>query len=160
MALPVRRGGALERRRSAFGTWDPFSEFENVWSEMGRLLGQAATPVSAAPWMPLAEEDESEDAYIIRAELPGLPAENVNVELEGNELCITGELSEEERGKVLSRRTGRFAYRTNLPGSADSENIQADLTNGILTVRVPKAAEEKRRKIEIGGHRETSGENK
>jgi HSP20 family protein len=157
MALPMRRGSVPERRRPAWGAWDPFGDFENMWSEMGRLLEQAAVPTGAAAWLPLAEEEETEDAYIVRAELPGIPAENVDIELEGNELSITGELSEEQRGKVLSRRTGRFSYRTSLPGGADSENIDADLTDGILTVRIPKAEEGKRRKIAIGGHRRISG---
>jgi HSP20 family protein len=153
MALPIRHAGSTpERRRPAWGALDPYGEFENMWSEMGRLLEQAAAPAGAAPWLPMAEEEEAEDAYLVRAELPGIPAENVNIEVEGNELSITGELSEEQRGKVLSRRTGRFSYRTSLPGGADSENIDADLTEGILTVRIPKAAEGKRRKIEIGGH--------
>ncbi|MBT2489670.1 Hsp20/alpha crystallin family protein [Streptomyces sp. ISL-96] len=58
-------------------------------------------------------------------------------------MADAGELSEEQRGKVLSRRTGKFLYRTSLPGGADSENIDADLTDGILTVRIPKAAEGK-----------------
>ncbi len=159
MALPMRRGSsAPERRRPVWGAMDPFGEFENMWSEMGRLLEQAAAPVGTAAWLPMAEEEESEDAYIVRAELPGIPAENVDIELEGNELSITGELGEEHRGKVLSRRTGKFSYRTSLPGGADSENIDADLTDGILTVRIPKAEEGKRRKIAIGGHREEGGE--
>jgi HSP20 family protein len=142
---------------------DPFGEFENMWSEMGKLLEQVAAPAGAtaapagtAPWLPMAEEEEAEDAYIVRAELPGIPAENVDIELEGNELSITGELGEEHRGKVLSRRTGKFSYRTSLPGGADSDNIDADLTDGILTLRIPKAEEGKRRKIAIGGHREDS----
>lgn len=160
MVLPMRRGGgALERRRPAWGSWDPFGDFESMWSEMGRLLEQVAAPTgTTGPWLPVAEEEESEDAYIVRAELPGIPAENVDIELEGNELSITGELSEEKRGRVLSRRTGKFSYRTSLPGGADSENIDADLTDGILTVRIPKTVEGKRRKIAIGGHRQISGE--
>ncbi|MFI9582693.1 Hsp20/alpha crystallin family protein [Streptomyces sp. NPDC052236] len=60
-----------------------------------------------AAWLPVAEEEETEDAYIVRAELPGIPAENVDIELEGDELSISGEMSEEKRGKVLSRRTGK-----------------------------------------------------
>jgi HSP20 family protein len=132
------RPGATPARLGRLGSlW----QLENMWSEMGRLLEQAAAPSGTAPWLPVAEEEESEDAYIVRAELPGIPAENVDIELEGNELSITGEISEERRGKVLSRRTGRFSYRTSLPGGADSENIDADLTDGILAVRILKAEE-------------------
>jgi Molecular chaperone (small heat shock protein) len=159
MVLPIRRGGsAPERRRPTWGALDPFGDFENMWSEMGRLLEQAAAPAGTASWLPTAEEEESEDAYLVRAELPGIPAENVNIELEGNELFITGELSEEQSDKALSRRTGKFSYRTSLPGGADTENIDADLTDGILMVRIPKAAEGKRRRIAIGSHSRDSGD--
>jgi HSP20 family protein len=158
MALPIRRGGGALRHRPAWGAWDPVGDFENIWSEMGKLLEQATPTVGAASWMPIAEEEEEEDAYVVRAELPGVPPEHVNIELEGNELSVSGELKEEQRGKVLSRRTGKFSYRTSLPGTADSDNIDADLTNGILTVRIPKTEEGKRRKIEIGSHRQIKGE--
>jgi HSP20 family protein len=160
MALPMRRGGgAAERRRPTFGSWDPLGEFEGMWSEMGRLLERAAAPAAGSgAWMPMAEEEESQDAYLIRAELPGVPAENVDIEIEGNELSISGELSEEKQGTVLSRRTGKFSYRTSLPAGADSENIDADLTDGILTVRVAKTGKEPPRKIAIGGRRETDAE--
>lgn len=159
MALPMRRGAAPERRLPPWGMLDPMADFESMWNQMGRLLGQpqlAATATGA--WMPMAEEEEAEDAYIVRAELPGISSENVDIELEGNELSITGELGEERRGKALGHRTGRFSYRTTLPSGTDSENIEADLSDGILTVRIPKSDEGKRRKIEIGEHRRISGE--
>jgi HSP20 family protein len=158
MALPTRHGGGSPELRRA---WDPFSEFEDMWSRMGRLLEQAAAPTAASGvWMPTAEEEEAENAYVVRAELPGVPAESIDIEVEGDELSITGELSEERRGKVLSRRTGRFAYRTSLPAGTDSDSIEADLTDGVLTVRIPKTEteHEKRRRIEIGGRRGVTGD--
>ena len=157
--LPMRRGGTvLEPRMAPFGTWDPFSDFENLWNEMGRLLGSTAPSVRATgAWMPMTEEEETEDAYLIRAELPGIPAENVDIAIEGNDLSITGELTEERRGTSLNRRAGKFSYRTMLPSDADAEQIEADLKDGVLTVRIPKTAEGKRRKIEISGHRQISG---
>ncbi|WP_165986065.1 Hsp20/alpha crystallin family protein [Streptomyces sp. YIM 98790] len=159
MALPIRRGRGLEERgRPPLTSWDPFHEFENMWTEMGRLLEQAAAPAAAAgAWMPMAEEEEEENAYVVRAELPGVPAENIDIEVEGDELLISGELSEERRGKVLSRRTGKFSYRSSLPPGIDADRIDADLSDGILTVRIPKSEESRRRKIEIGGHRRAGG---
>src|SRR5215203_4564039 len=118
MSMPMRRGGgAAEGRRP----------FETMRSEMGRLLERATVPAATGSWMPTAEEEDTGDSYIVRAELPGVPAENVDIELEGNDLTITGELEEEKRGKVLSRRTGKFFYSTTLPGGVESENIDADL---------------------------------
>ncbi|MFF8268341.1 Hsp20/alpha crystallin family protein [Streptomyces sp. NPDC016562] len=150
MALPIRRGGGLSERLRP--SWDPFRDFENMWGEMGRLLEQAAAPaatVGGGQWLPMAEEEETDDAYVVRMELPGVPGENVNIEVDDNELSISGEVSEEHRGKVLSRRTGKFSYRTSLPGTVNADECDADLTEGLLTVRVPKASEGRRHKIEL-----------
>ncbi|MGW0364020.1 Hsp20/alpha crystallin family protein [Streptomyces sp. NPDC002990] len=153
MVLPIRRGGALpERLRPAWGSWDPFRDFENMWGEMGRMLEQAAMPgESGQNWLPMAEEEETDDSYVVRMELPGVPAENVDIEVDGNELSISGEVSEEHRGKVLSRRTGKFFYRTSLPGTVNADQCDADLSEGMLTIRIPKAAEGTRHKIELRG---------
>ncbi|RSS82182.1 Hsp20/alpha crystallin family protein [Streptomyces sp. WAC06614] len=152
MALPIRRGGGLsERLRPAWGSMDPFRDFENMWGEMGRLLEQAAVPApgESGHWLPMAEETETGDAYVVRMELPGVPADNVNIEVDGNELSISGEISEEQQGKVLSRRTGKFLYRTTLPAAVNAEECEADLSDGLLTLRIPKKAEGKRHKIEL-----------
>ncbi|MGW7458133.1 Hsp20/alpha crystallin family protein [Streptomyces sp. NPDC054797] len=151
MALPIRRGGGLSERLRP--SWDPFRDFENMWGEMGRLLEQAAAPAATVggggQWLPMAEEEETDDAYVVRMELPGVPGENVNIEIDDNELSISGEVSEEHRGKVLSRRTGKFSYRTSLPGTVNADECDADLSEGLLTVRVPKASESRRHKIEL-----------
>ena len=81
-----------------------------------------------------------------------MKAENVNVELVGNELMITGEIKEKEhKGTVRrqSRRTGRFDYRVSLPAHVDPEKVEAKLTDGVLEVRVPKSERAQRRRIEI-----------
>jgi HSP20 family protein len=85
----------------------------------------------------------------VRAELPGMKSDDIDVELSGNELRITGEVQEEAEGKTLRRRRGKFAYRASLPADADPEKIDAQLADGILTVRVPKAAQARSRRIEV-----------
>jgi HSP20 family protein len=97
------------------------------------------------------ETQEADDAYLVRAELPGMKREDVDVELIGNELRISGEVKEEGSGKTLRHRHGKFAYRTTVPADADPDNIDAQLTDGVLTVRLPKAAQAQSRKIEIKG---------
>ncbi|MBC9727614.1 Hsp20/alpha crystallin family protein [Streptomyces sp. TRM68367] len=119
---------------------------------MSRAFERGAAPVwGTGSWVPAVEEDETEDAYVIRAELPGIPRENISVDVDEHELQISGELSEERKGQVLSRRAGRFFYRTSLPSGVDGEKVEADLTDGVLTVRLPKAGGTKRRRIPIGG---------
>lgn len=76
--------------------------------------------------------------------------DDVDVELCGGELRITGEIKEENTGPPR-RRHGRFAYRTSLPADADPERAEAQMNDGILTIRLPKTSESRARKIEIGG---------
>ncbi|MEV4580781.1 Hsp20/alpha crystallin family protein [Nonomuraea jabiensis] len=140
------QAGVPWQRRS----WDPFTEFEQLWDQMGRLFEQGAEGDMAA-WRPVAETEETPDAYIVRAELPGLKREDINVEVNDSELCVSGEISEEAKGQMLRRRTGRFVYRTILPSDADTEHIGGELADGILTVRVPKTEKGRARRIEIKG---------
>lgn len=157
MALPIRRRGSSPG--AVLRRLDPFADFESMWDQMGRFLEQAATPAAVSgAWLPMAEEEEGDNSYTVKLELPGFPAENIDIEVEGDELVVSGELSEEHQGKVLTRRQGSFMYRTSLPAGADAGRCDASLDNGVLTVTVPKTAQQQRRKIEIGkGHRTLEG---
>jgi HSP20 family protein len=154
MNLPVQHtGGPLEQRRRPEWLWDwnPFTEFEHLWHDMSQALERGVPLAWGGSWVPVVEEDETDDAYVIRAELPGIPRENISVDVDDHELRISGQLTEEQQGRVLSRRAGRFFYRTSLPSGVDGEKIEAKLTDGILTVRLPKSGADKRRRIAIGG---------
>jgi HSP20 family protein len=153
MALPVRRSSETSNPRPT-QRWDPFQEFEQLQEEMGRLV-HSAWPTAAAnggAWMPMADIEETEDAWIIEADLPGVDRKGINVEMRDGELVITGEIKEKERKGILrrrTRRTGRFEFRVTLPGQSDEEHIDARLHNGVLTVRVPKAEQARARRIEV-----------
>lgn len=100
--------------------------------------------------MPAVETEEENDAYLVRAELPGMKTEDVNIEMSGHELRITGEVEPDgAQGHALRRRQGKFAYHTSLPADADPDKADAQMTNGVLTVRLPKAAQARARKIAI-----------
>src|SRR5207302_973265 len=101
---------------------------------------------------PLVDIEEQDDAYAIEAELPGVKRQDVNIELVGNELAISGELKEREHKGVIRRRTrrvGRFDYRVGLPEQVDADKVEAKLSDGVLTVRVPKSQQAQRRRVEI-----------
>ena len=105
-----------------------------------------------AGWSPFVDIEEQDDAYMLEAELPGVKRDDVNIEVVGNELSITGEIKEKERKGALrrrTRRTGRFEYHVRLPDQVDASKIDASLDQGVLTVRVPKAERAKRQKVEI-----------
>jgi HSP20 family protein len=141
---PVPRRTSPERWRG----WprefsDPFAEFAQLWNRMP--FGRGAPDA----WTPAVETEESDDAYTIRAELPGMKSDDVDIELRGNELRITGEVNEEKPGRTLRHRHGKFAYRATLPTDADGDQADAQLADGILTVRLPKTTVAQTRKIEI-----------
>jgi HSP20 family protein len=151
--LPERRSRLLP------GRWDPFNEFDQVTERMRRLLDETFSgagwpaPAGRDSWSPLVDLEETDDAYLIEAELPGVKREDVNVELIGKELQISGEVKEErERKGVLRqqmRRSGRFSYRVALPDRADADGIEASLNDGVLRVRLANAERAERRKIAI-----------
>ncbi len=149
MALPVRQDASNLTR------FDPWREFENLTGQMNQFLestfGQSGL-ASVAGWAPAVDVEETEDSYRVEAELPGVHRDDVQVEVGGGVLTITGEFKERERTGILrrcTRRTGRFEFRTTLPTAADSDKISASLQDGVLTVTVPKAAEAKPRRVEI-----------
>jgi HSP20 family protein len=146
--VPRRRWPDLWRGGWPGEFWDPRGEFAQLWDRMGRMF-ESAPGSGQEAWIPTVETEETDDGYLVRAELPGMKREDVDVELRGNELRITGEVKEEGGGKALRQRHGKFAYRTSLPADADAEKVNAELNDGVLTVRLPKAAQAQTRRIEI-----------
>ncbi|MCW2718762.1 Hsp20/alpha crystallin family protein [Pseudonocardia sp.] len=104
-------------------------------------------------WRPAADVEETDDAYLVEIELPGVSPDDVSIEVERNELMVTGEIKQRERVGILRRRArpvGRFEYRVHLPGAVEPDNVRASLSNGVLTVEVPKSENARPRRIPIG----------
>jgi HSP20 family protein len=128
MSLPV-----LQRRDSLLAGWD------DLFSRIGAFT-------------PLADVEETDDAYVAEIELPGIASDDLSVEVAGRRLTVTGERKEKERVGILRKRTrtvGRFHYEVLLPGDVDEENVQASLEAGVLTVRVPKPVSQRPRRIPV-----------
>ncbi|MFE0376749.1 Hsp20/alpha crystallin family protein [Streptomyces inhibens] len=156
MTLPIRHrhGGLMER---GFPWREPMTaDFEELFERMNEFLGSAAagpTLTGTVPWSPLADMHETDEAYVVECELPGIRREDIDVEVSESELSISGELKEREREGVLRRRgrpTGRFEYRAMLP-TMKADDVHASLSEGVLTVTIPKAQGTKSRHIEIEG---------
>ena len=138
---------------------EPLGELEHVAERMRQMLdqtfggfGQATASVDMSAWTPLVDIEEQDDDYVIEADLPGVKRGDLNIELIGNELTITGELVERQRKGIIRRRTrraGRFEYRVILPHEVDPDGIEASLEEGVLTVRVPMSEPARRRQIEV-----------
>jgi HSP20 family protein len=132
--------------------WDPFRELEGLQDQLSQLLQRTGPDGGSVPFVPLVDIEETEDAWIVEAELPGVKPEDVNVELRGSELAISGEIKEREREGILRRRTrktGEFDYHITLPGDADPHQIEAKLHEGILSVRIAKPEQERPRRIDV-----------
>jgi HSP20 family protein len=144
MALQVRRSAAAPL---AVEQPDPFRELmEGV---LASRLGDGQVHV------PNFDIEETEEAWIVEADIPGVRRKDMNVEVRDGELLISGEIKERERKGVLrhrTRKTGEFEIRVALPGDVDTEEVDAAVDNGVLTVTIPKPARAKPRKIEVGSH--------
>lgn len=156
MTDPVRRDPASRRPGPRLPGWsrDPIAEFDDLFGRIGSLLESTvggALPATEA-WAPPADVSETDEAFLIEADLPGVERDDIDIELSERELVISGELRERERTGTLrrtTRRTGRFEYRAVLPGDIDAEGVSATLKEGVLTVSVPKAERTKPRHIRI-----------
>jgi HSP20 family protein len=168
MALPIlrrnHRPGRTAAQRGESGSApairpdrSPWAEFTELHDRMGRLLDEAFGGVAkgglfGSGWLPAADVEETADAYVVEVELPGVQREDVSVEFGGGELAVTGEVKERERVGFLRKRTrpvGRFDYRVVLPAEVEDEQVTASLTDGVLTVRVPKAEHARQRRIPV-----------
>ena len=144
-----------ERSRTGSSeNWSPMSELGQLNERMRRMLEQTFGGMLDEPagWIPAVDIEEREDAYVVEAEVPGVKREDVNIEVSGSELTISGELKDRERNGIIRRRTrrvGRFEFRVALPSEVNPEGVDAKLNDGVLTVRVPKAERAQRRRIEV-----------
>lgn len=153
MTLPVRhRPGSMLERFPGFGWGGPTAaEFDEFFDRMSRMLEGAAAPAAWA-WVPAADMRETDDAYVIEAELPGIKRDDIDIEMSEREVRITGAYKEQQREGVVrhsTRRGGCFEYQATLPADVRSDDVSATLHDGVLTVTVPKAQATKPRHIEI-----------
>jgi HSP20 family protein len=107
--------------------------------------------------------EETEDTWIVEANLPGVDKKDVNIEVRESEVVVSGEIKERERKGILRRRTrpvGRFEYRVTLPGQTDPENVEAALDDGVLRIQIPKPEQARPHRVEVtsnGGSNGSSG---
>lgn len=140
--------------------WSPFRELQNIQAQFDRLLepfgrvGLSDDWQPAMSWVPPVDIEESSDSLIVRAEVPGVNPEDLDVRFENGVLTIRGERKFENRNNDrnfhrVERSYGTFVRSFTLPTSIDGERISATYENGILELRMPKREEAKPRKIAI-----------
>ena len=134
---------SLQSRLQELFKWDPFREMEPRW-------GTAAIGTFA----PDFEVKETKDAYLFKADVPGVKESDLEVTVTGNRLSIAGQRSEEkeEKGETYysrERRYGSFSRGYTLPEGVDVEHLHAELKDGVLTVAVPRRPEAQPKKIAV-----------
>lgn len=148
----------IYRRLFNVPTWQfrsPFGELERMRQQMERLFEDAMAPHqrTQAGVFPLTNITEDKDNYYIRAELPGVNGDELDIQITANNLAISGErkIAAEEGVKYhrREREAGTFSRMIGLPGEVDTNKVDADLENGILTVVVPKAEIAKPKQITV-----------
>jgi HSP20 family protein len=143
----------------ALSRWDPFRELSTIQNELNRLFGRTYGPESteearSAAWVPAVDVAETEERFVITAELPGVNPDDVHISVENSILAIRGERrfykeTKEEDYHRIERRFGSFARSVTLPSTADPGRIQASFDAGVLRLEVPKKEEAKPRRIQI-----------
>lgn len=137
---------------------NPFAELERLRNEMdmlaGNFLSRPSRPTAPSGVFPAVNLTEDTDHYYLRAELPGLKGDELEIQTTGKTLAISGErkIPAENAAAKYHRRerdSGRFSRIIELPGDISSEKVAAKLENGILTITIPKAEMAKPRQIKI-----------
>ena len=143
--------------------WEPVRELTSLQSEMNRLFNTFFdTPTSgsgngggaARRWVPSMDLVETDEHFVLRADLPGLTEADVSIELEDNVLTVAGERKAEHEDKQegfyrMERSFGQFRRSLTLPEGVDADKIAATFDNGVLEVRIPKPEERKPRRVAI-----------
>lgn len=149
---------ALERWRPRFGAltrWEPFADLLDLRREMDQLLetffGRA--PAEAA-WSPAVDVYETKDDIVVKAELPGVKPEDVEVSIVGDTLTLKGERRKEaevrEEGYYrIERSYGAFQRSLTLPSVVNAEKVKATYKDGLLEIKLPKKEEAKPKTVKV-----------
>ena len=142
-----------------FVSWqNPFATMDQMARQMDALsnavFGRPGLKWLASKVFPAVNITEDGDKYYVRAELPGIRPEDLNVEVTGRNLTISGERKIASEGQNIryhrkEREAGRFSRAVELPGEIDGNSVNAKLNNGVLMIEISKSEASKPRKIMI-----------
>jgi HSP20 family protein len=154
---------AMERWRPRWGItpWRPFRELEDMERRLDEVFGRPFLPalwrrfpLEARGWAPAIDVFEKEDKFVVKAELPGMKEEDIDISVVGDTLTIKGERKAETEVKdedyyCCERSYGSFSRSIGLPSTVDAKKIEANFEDGVLEVSLPKAPEVKPKKIPV-----------
>ncbi len=145
--------------------WDPYSDTMSLREAMDQLFQNAL--IGFGPWQGSSGQQrtnasfpidltENDDNFVVKASLPGMDPNDLEVMVQDNVLTIQGEMKSEEENKderyhLRERRWGSFSRSIGLPSNVDAGKVQAEYENGVLCLTLPKTEEAKPRRIQIKG---------
>jgi HSP20 family protein len=141
--------------------WSPFRDIAALQNRVNRLFDEAFGPAGntagdtdTCAWKPPVDICETDDAFVIRAELPGVRREDISLEVKDSVLTLKGERppspgSGGENYHRRERRCGTFQRTFSLPASLDAAKTAAAFKDGILAIEIPKSDMEKPKQIEV-----------
>lgn len=141
--------------------WEPFRDLVTLRDRMDRLFGDmsgrgwpAEEGLTTGIWNPPVDVYETADSIVMKADLPDVTKDDVDISVEGNVLSIRGERKRENEVKEkdfyrMERSYGAFTRSFTLPGTVDPDKIEAGFTGGVLTVTLPKREESKPKQIKV-----------
>ena len=139
--------------------WDPFREMLNLRSAIDRMfedafIGEPLWERTPTAWSLALDVAETEDEFVVKASVPGIKPDDLEITYSGNTLTIKGETKEEKevedaRYHMRERRYGSFARSITIPSTVDANAIEADFEDGVLTLHLPKAEEARPKRIEV-----------
>ncbi len=137
-------------------TWDPWRELRHLREQVEEVFGRAGRAAGFVAARPPINVFQSDEGFTVTAEVPGLEGKDLSIEAEGDVLRLSGERSSaegvpDEAYHRRERRGGEFTREIRLPAGLDTETVEAELRDGILTVHLPKAEAAKPRKIKVKG---------
>jgi HSP20 family protein len=140
--------------------WEPTREVDSLQSEVNRVFDAffgtgPGNATRSRRWVPAMDLVETEDQLVLKADLPGLGHDDVEIEVKDGVLTVSGERSAEHEENSegfyrVERAFGRFSRSMTLPDGIDAEKIAAEFHEGVLDVRIPKPEARKPHRVEIG----------
>lgn len=135
--------------------WQPFQEIDTLRRQMDQVFDELAGNNQSLEtfWQPAVELKDTEENLILRAEIPGVEAQDLDVQVTREAVAIRGEYRREkqaQRGVFRSEfRYGKFQRVVGLPVAVQNDQVQAEFKNGILTLTLPKVTEARRKVVKV-----------
>jgi HSP20 family protein len=139
----------MEVLKMRLRVWEPFRRVAPFYADFDRWASEAE-----GTWHPSVDISENENAYVLKAELPGVKREDINIDINNKTLTLKGEKKFEEKTEKenhvrVERSYGSFSRTFALSDKVDTENVKASYKDGVLEITLPKKEEAKPREVKV-----------